>query len=232
MKDVQLNILKHLHKEPGQKHLADLLKYKKYFRKTSLKQRNIGEQFLNEIASKKPKTFLEIGVFHGVTARNVCELLYSIHKENFKYIGLDLFGETIENADEIIPNTKFNNPLKKIYFEYILRKDPYSIEAVSDLLNKFDQNVHLIKGNSNKLLKKIDMTKIDYVFLDGGHAYETVKNDLYYSKAVLNNNGTILCDDYNLSQAPGVKKAIDEFISSNNFKSEIIFERFAKIEKN
>ena len=208
------------------------MKYKKYFRKTSLKQRNIGEQFLNEIASKKPKTFLEIGVFHGVTARNVCELLYSIHKENFKYIGLDLFGETIENADEIIPNTKFNNPLKKIYFEYILRKDPYSIEAVSDLLNKFDQNVHLIKGNSNKLLKKIDMTKIDYVFLDGGHAYETVKNDLYYSKAVLNNNGTILCDDYNLSQAPGVKKAIDEFISSNNFKSEIIFERFAKIEKN
>ena len=208
------------------------MKYKKYFRKTSLKQRDIGELFLNEIALKKPKNFLEIGVFHGVTARNVCELLYSIHKENFKYIGLDLFGETIENVDEIIPNTKFNNPLKKIYFEYILRKDPYSIEAVSDLLNKFDQNVHLIKGNSNKLLKKVDMTKIDYVFLDGGHAYETVKNDLYYSKAVLDNNGTILCDDYNLSQAPGVKKAIDEFISINNLKSEIIFERFAKIEKN
>ena len=208
------------------------MKYKKYFRKTSLKQKNIGEQFLKEIASKKPKNFLEIGVFHGVTARNICELLYTIHKLDFKYIGLDLFGESIENSDEIIPSTKFNNPLKKIYFEYILRKDPYSIEAVSDLLNKFDHNVHLIKGNSNKLLKKIDMTKIDYVFLDGGHAYETVKNDLYYSKAVLDNNGTILCDDYNLSYAPGVKKAIDEFISSNNLKYEIIFERFAKIEKN
>ena len=208
------------------------MEYKKYFRKTSLKQKGIGEQFLKEILSKKPKNFLEIGVFHGVTARNVCELLYSIHKDDFKYIGLDLFGEGVENADEIIPNTKFNNPLKKIYFEYILRKDPYSIEAVSDLLKKFEKNVHLIKGNSNKLLKKIDMTKIDYVFLDGGHAYETVKNDLYYSKAVLDNNGTILCDDYNLSQAPGVKEAIDEFISSNNFKFEIIFERFAKIEKN
>ena len=207
------------------------MKYKKYFRKTSLKQKDIGEQFLNEIASKKPKNFLEIGVFHGVTARNVCELLYSIHKEDFKYIGLDLFGESVENADEIIPNTKFNNPLKKIYFHYILRKDPYSIEAVSNLLKKFERNVHLIKGNSNKLLQKIDMSKIDYVFLDGGHAYETVKNDLYYSKAVLDNNGTILCDDYNLSYAPGVKKAIDEFINDNNLKSEIISERFAKIEK-
>jgi len=208
------------------------MKYKKYFRKTSLKQKDIGEQFLKEIASKKPKNFLEIGVFHGVTARNVCELLFSIHKEDFKYIGLDLFGESTENSDEIIPSTKFNNPLKKIYFEYILRKDPYSIEAVSSLLKKFEKNVHLIKGNSNKLLQKIDMSKIDYVFLDGGHAYETVKNDLEYSLPVINNDGTILCDDYNLSYAPGVKRAIDEFVTINNLKIEILFNyRFAKIEK-
>ena len=229
---MQLNILKHQLKELGQKHLVNLLKYKKYFRKTSLKQKGIGELFLNEIASKKPKNFLEIGVFHGVTARNVCELLHSIHGDEFKYIGLDLFGESGENTNEVIPNTKFNNPLKKIYFEYILRQDPYSIEAVKYLLKKFDKNIHLIKGNSNLLLKKIDMSKIDYVFLDGGHAYETVKNDLHYSMPVLQNNGTILCDDYNLSYAPGIKQAIDEFVNYNKFKLEIIFERFAKIEKN
>ena len=208
------------------------MKYKKYFRKTSLKQEGIGEHFLNEIASKKPKNFLEIGVFHGVTARNVCELLHTIHGDEFKYVGLDLFGESDENNKEVIPNTKFNNLFKKIYFKYILKQDPYSIEAVTYLLKKFDHNTHLIKGNSNQLLKKIDMSKIDYVFLDGGHAYETVKNDLHYSTPVLENNGTILCDDYNLSYAPGVKKAIDEFVIDNNFKSEIIFERFAKIEKN
>ena len=207
------------------------MKYKKYFRKTSLKQEGIGEHFLNEIASKKPKNFLEIGVFHGVTARNVCELLHSIHGNNFKYVGLDLFGESAENANEVIPNTKFNNPLKRIYFEYILKQDPYSVEAVTYLLKKFEKNIHLIKGNSNQLLKKMNMSQIDYVFLDGGHAYETVKNDLLYSKPALENNGTILCDDYNLSQAPGVKKAIDEFVRDNNLKSEIIFERFVKIEK-
>ena len=171
-------------------------------------------------------------MFHGVTARNVCELLHSIHGDDFKYVGLDLFGESAENANEVIPNTKFNNPLKRIYFEYILKQDPYSIEAVAYLLKKFKENVHLIKGNSNQLLKKMDMSQIDYVFLDGGHAYETVINDLYYSKPVLENNGTILCDDYNLGHAPSVKKAIDEFVNDNNLKSEIIFERFAKIEKN
>ena len=209
------------------------MKYKKYYRKTSLKQEGVGELFLNEIAKKKPKTFLEVGVFHGVTARNVCELLYDIHGKEFKYIGLDLFEENDENKDEIIPNTKFSNPLKTIFFKYIKRQNPYSLEAVKDLLNKFEDNIHLIKGNSNKILTKIDMKKIDYVFLDGGHEYNTVKNDLDCCKEVILSNGVVLCDDYDLTYAPGVKKAIDEFIENNSFKCSIISNgRFAKIEKN
>ncbi len=229
---MQQSIQKHLLKGLGQKRLINL-KYKKYFRKTSLKQKGVGELFLNEILLKRPKIFLEIGVFHGVTARNVCELLYKIHGNDFKYIGLDLFEENTENKDEIIPNTKFSNPFKTIYFNYIKRQNPYSKEAVEDLLNKFKNNISLIKGNSNIILKKIDLSKIDYVFLDGGHDYLTVKNDLNCCIDVINQNGTILCDDYDLSYAPGVKKAIDEFISINNFKCTIISnDRFAKIEKN
>ncbi|MDA9647109.1 class I SAM-dependent methyltransferase [Candidatus Pelagibacter sp.] len=208
------------------------MKYKKYFRKTSLKQKGDGDYFLEEIKKKKPKFFLEVGVFHGVTARNVCELLYKIHKDDFKYIGLDLFEKNNENKTEIIPNTKFSNPLKQMYFRYIKKQDPYTIEAVEDLLINFKKNIHLIKGNSNSVLKKIDMTKIDYVFLDGGHNYETVKNDLQSCSEVIENNGTILCDDYNLSYAPGVKQAIDEFVKKKNYKCEILRNsRFAKIEK-
>jgi predicted O-methyltransferase YrrM len=209
------------------------LKYKKYFRKTSLKQKGDGDFFLNEVKSKKPKFFLEVGVFHGVTARNICELLSEIHGNDFKYIGLDLFEKNNENKSEIIPNTNFSNPLKQIYFKYIKRQDPYSKEAVEDLLKKFKNNVSLIKGNSNIVLKKIDMSKIDYVFLDGGHDYSTVQNDLDCCKEVIDNSGTVLCDDYDLTYAPGVKQAIDEFTNKHKFKCEIICnERFAKIEKN
>ena len=117
-------------------------------------------------------------------------------------------------------------------YKYIKTQDPYSLESVKNLLKKLEKNVHLIVGNSNKVLKKIDMSKIDYVFLDGGHDYETVKNDLNSCVEVIGNNGTILCDDYNLSYAPGVKRAIDEFVKINNFKCDVICSsRFAKIEK-
>ena len=208
------------------------MKYKKYFRKTSLKQKGVGEFFLNEISLKRPKIFLEVGVFHGVTARNICELLQKIHGKDFQYIGLDLFEKNFENKNEIIPNTKFSNPFKNIYFNYIKRQDPYSLEAVKDLLKKFKNNISLIKGNSNTILKKIDMSKIDFVFLDGGHEYQTVKSDLNLCREVIVNGGTVLCDDYDLSYAPGVKKAIDEFSSDDNIKCTIICnDRFAKLEK-
>ena len=207
------------------------MKYRKYFRKTSLKQKGHGETFLKEVLNKKPKSFLEIGVFHGVTARNVCELLYQIHGNDFKYVGLDLFEKSNQNKFEVIPSTNFKNPFKKFYHQYIMRQDPYSIEAVSNLLKKFKNQVHLIKGNSNQVLKKMDMSKIDFVFLDGGHEYNTVVNDLNSCIDVLKFNGSILCDDYNLGSAPGVKKAIDEFVKNNNFKCEIICDdRFALIE--
>ena len=208
------------------------MKYKKYFRKTSLKQKGHGDFLLKEVDKKKPRIFLEIGVFHGVTARNICELLYQTHKNDFKYIGLDLFVENEENKNEIIPNNTFNNPLKSVYFKYIKKQNPYSLEAVRELLKKFEKNVHLIQGNSNKVLKKIDMSKIDYVFLDGGHEYNTVKNDLENCIEVIKKGGTVLCDDYNLGSAPGVKRAIDEFVLKNQLNIEILCEnRFAKIQK-
>ena len=209
-----------------------MIKYKRYFRKTSLKQKGHGDFLLDEVKKEKPKIFLEIGVFHGVTARNVCELLYQINKDDFKYIGLDLFEENNENINEVIPNNTFTNPFKNIYFKYIKKQNPYSLVSVKDLLGKFEENVHLIKGNSNKILKKINMSKIDYVFLDGGHEYNTVRNDLENCIDVINKGGTVLCDDYSLVTTPDVKKAVDEFIKENQYNVEILCDnRFAKIQK-
>ena len=206
------------------------MKYLKYWRKTSLKQKGIGDFLLNHIKQNKPKNFLEIGVFHGVTSRNVCELLYSVHGNDFKFTGIDLFSkDTKFLKDEHIPNTKFSNPLKTIYYKYIVRLDPYSIKSVLRLLKKFQNNVNIIKGNSNKVLKEINLDEFDYVFLDGGHKYETVKNDLENLTQVINNNGIILCDDYDLSYAPGVKKAIDEYVFNKNFNLKILNSRFAEI---
>jgi predicted O-methyltransferase YrrM len=53
------------------------LKFKKYWRKTGLSE-EWGNTLLKLIFEKKPKHFLEIGVFCGVTSRNICGLIYLV----------------------------------------------------------------------------------------------------------------------------------------------------------
>ena len=208
------------------------IKYKKYWRKTSFKQKGVGEFFLNHIKERRPKNFLEVGIFHGVTSRNVCNLLNTIHGNNFKFTGVDIFStDNNLTKGEFTPKTKFSNPLKNLYYKYLVRLDPYSIKSVKKLLINYTNNINIIEGNSNTVLPEIITENFDYVFLDGGHKYETVLKDLKILSTVVENNGVILCDDYDLTYAPGVKKAIDEFALLNNFTLKILHSRFAEITK-
>ena len=197
-----------------------MIRYKFYFRKSSFKKDiENGDLLLNLIKEHKPLHFLEIGVLEGATSRNVCELMYSINKDNFKFSGIDLFGENIDinNSKEFTPiSNKISNPFKWLYFKIILRMNPNSEESVMFLLNKFRKSINLYKGYSGDILNKINLSDVDFVFLDGGHSYETVKKDLKILKTKLNDKSIIVCDDYNISQY-GVKKAVDEIKNDHKF---------------
>ena len=212
-----------------------VLKYKSYWRKTGLKGK-WGNIYLEQLNKHKPKNFLEIGVFCGVTARNTCDYLNLVHGNKFKYIGVDLFGTSQKNQkNEIKPNflkhQKFSNPLKNIYYNYILKENLNSLESNKRLLRKYEKNIKLIAGDTNEVLKKIDLSSIDFVFLDGGHSYTTVLNDLeVIYKSLRNKNKVILCDDYGEeSLIKEVKNAIDDFTKTNSINLSIIENRFAKL---
>ena len=211
------------------------LNYKSYWRKTGLKGK-WGNIYLERIYHYKPKNFLEIGVFCGVTARNTCDLLKEINGDSFNYTGMDLFGGKKNNStNEIEPrfliNQKFSNPLKNIYYNLILRENLNSLESVQKLLKKYNNNIKLIAGDTNSILKEIDLKDIDFVFLDGGHSYQTVYNDLInLYKHMKDKKKVILCDDYGSeSYIPEVEKAINDFRKKNNLQLNLIENRFAEI---
>ena len=184
----------------------------------------------------KPKHFLEIGVFCGVNARNTCEYLNKLNDGEFSYIGIDLFGgKKKENINEIEPsflkNQNFSNPLKKIYYNYILKENLNSLESNQKFLKKFKKNVKLIAGDTNDILKSINISEIDYAFVDGGHSYKTVINDLEILHDNLKGkNKVVLCDDYGEeSLIKEVKNAIDDFSKKNSINVKVISNRFAEL---
>ena len=195
-----------------------------------------GSLLLSIISEKKPKNFLEVGVFCGVTSRNVCELLNTIHNGDFSYTGFDFFGEKTdqelnEAEPEYIKNQKFSNPLKHIYYNLLLKENLNSTTSIEKFLKKFKNNINLVKGDTNKTLIQTDLTKIDFAFIDGGHSYETTYNDLtmLYS-SMKNRSKTIVCDDYiDTSYITDVKKAVDDFVKENNLNFEVIKNKFVLI---
>ena len=192
-------------------------KFKLYFRKSSFKKDLVSaEILLDQIEIYKPKYFLEIGVFQGVTSRNICEKINLIHQKNFKFFGVDIFedaDELLDNKEMTLKHNKISNPLKHFLYNIIFKENLNSLNSVKKLLKKFDNQVFLYKGLSHEILPKIEMSEIDFIFLDGGHSYETVKNDLFLILKNIKKNKIIICDDYDQKDY-GVKKAVDELKNS------------------
>ena len=238
MKAEQQNTLKLLQKVLGLKHLSlqNNFKYKEYWRKAGLKK-YFGQIFIDLVKQQSPKNFLEIGVFTGVTARNVCELLSSINNNDFFYLGIDLF-EDFEDviSKEVVPEflvkkQNFSNPLKSLVYNFLFKEKLNSLDSVSKFLKKFENNIELKKGNSLSILPKTDLKIFDMIFVDGGHSYETVKFELEIILKNIKNNCLVVCDDYSLQEATGVRKAIDESVRENSCNFKVVANRFACLNK-
>ena len=213
------------------------MKYKYFWRKSGLKK-PYGDNILELINEYNPKNVLEVGVFCGVTARNICELLDKNHKNSFSYIGVDLFGNNKASSDDeieplFLKNQKFSNPFKTLFYNYIKKENLNSIESVHKLLKKFGDKIKLIQGDTREILENLSLESIEFAFLDGGHSYETVMNDLNILEKKLRKNAIILCDDYDgKTKIDSVTNAINDFVNKKGLLIEKKFQRFALIKIN
>ena len=164
-------------------------------------------------------------------------MLSLINNKNFSYVGIDLFEDYQEAINsEVIPEflikkQNFSNPFKSLVYNFLLKEKLNSIKSVSSFLKKFESNIELKKGNSLNILPKIDLKKFDMIFVDGGHSYETVKFELEIILKNMKTTCLLICDDYSLIEATGVKKAIDESVSENSYNFKVVANRFACLTK-
>lgn len=135
------------------------------------------KQLLNLLDEAKPKTIVEIGTWAGKTAVDMCIRALSYNDE-VHYIGYDIFdlGDKALNEKEL--NVK--RPASKEEVEK-------NLETVKNDFPGF--TYELIAGDTNETLQE---HKVDFVFVDGGHSIETIRNDYEHVKE----SKMIVFDDY------------------------------------
>lgn len=149
------------------------------------------------------KHFAELGYKKGVEV-GVCDGVYS-QKLLDNIPGLQLYG-----VDPYLPYKGFSKE----------RQDE-KITAACERLNKYP-NYILIKAPSVEAAKLIPDGSQDFVFIDGNHDYEDVKEDMETWYPKVRKGGILSGHDYYPKCARGaVIKAVDEVVASLGVKLEL-----------
>lgn len=103
-----------------------------------------------------------------------------------------------------------------------ISKEQKDMDAIYESVNnefKDFTNVSIIRDYSSNLLNHLEINSLDWVYIDGNHAYEYVIQDLEISFNLVKPQGFIFGDDY-VTAHPGVIKAFKEFLEKYKNKVE------------
>lgn len=152
----------------------------------------------------------KIGIFETGTAKGFSSTLMSFCAFN-KKINYEL------HTIDMIPNNV------KIYWNSISDTKNGKINRAS-LLKDYEMYLEKINyhaGNSRRILKKLNIEKINFAFLDGSHEYEDCKLEFNYIDKRNDKGDIIIFDDYTQERFDGVCKIVDEIILSEKYHHEI-----------
>lgn len=160
------------------------------------------KKYLDEITISK---IGEIGTHKGNTSLQL--ITYLSKKNNYiNFLGYDIFDDAIGNVEF---NRKEMNGKGGASFEYVFTR----LENLKKSISNFD--FCLYKGLTTDTL---ETTVFDFVYIDGGHSYETVKHD--YEK--VKDSRLIVFDDAqntnNANQVPKFLKELEKKVEIEYFQ--------------
>ena len=154
------------------------------------------DYMINLKKEHNPKIYAEIGVLYG---GSIIEQMKD--DQSCFYIGIDPFTGYYGNEYDRHRNVHLEDHIN------IVKKN-------IDENNPHNHEYKLIKGlsQSPEVLQEVSQYKIDYLFIDGDHSGEGVKNDFYNYLPFMNSGGLILFDNYDDPSWTEVKPATDKII--------------------
>ncbi len=143
-------------------------------------------------------TFLEIGVWRGASSA---------------YMGVEIINSgkkiTFDAIDSFAPSKELNE-------EALVGVEEMAIKNLKPLTDV--GVVNLIKGYSLDVVKNYEDESLDFVFIDGSHDYDDVKDDILAWLPKVKKTGIIGGHDYGKTDEHGlgVKDAVDEIFGKEN----------------
>lgn len=139
-------------------------------------------------------------------------------------VGAEIGVRTGINAKDILDKLS----IKKLYLIDNWKSSPIANkEKTIKILNLFKTKIVILSGDSIKMCGYIKNNELDFVYIDAGHSYENVQNDIknYYPKVKI--GGLIAGHDYNKKHTKLIE-SVNDYFGEENIKSSICLDNKAK----
>lgn len=90
-----------------------------------------------------------------------------------------------------------------------LCKHPHRAASLTAIEAEYGERVTVLRGSTRDMAGEVK-GELDFVFIDAGHGYEAVKDDIARWKWKVRKNGWVMGHDYDPVRNPGVVRAVDE----------------------
>jgi hypothetical protein len=143
--------------------------------------------FVEYISLLRPQTIIEVGSFLGGSARIMAQLCKNLNLDT-EIVCIDTWLGSVEHWDRSSYTMNFIHGRPTLYQQFMSNVvhtnlqnyiTPFPIDSVNGLLT----------------LAKLDV-KADLIYIDAGHDFRSVHNDLFLSYPILRSGGVIIGDDY------------------------------------
>ena len=163
----------------------------------------------------RPVRFLEIGVGRGKTVKKFLFESNTLGMPRVEYFGFDTFDQGPPTDETEKLNTRISKAEKTDNYWQMHHTPMESIYALREKFKNVECEMKLYKGNTKETLPAIipQLPPMDFVYIDGGHSYNTVKSDYDNIKPILKTGTAIVFDDFNCEQ--GISRFIGELLSEN-----------------
>ena len=176
------------------------------------------------IAEINPTRIIEVGTWKGQSAINMAQYCKDINLQTDiicvdTWLGaMEFWGELKDTPER---NLLLKNGYPQIYYQFLSN-------VVHRGLESYIQPFPTTSLIAARFFKKENITS-KLIYLDASHDYEDILIDLKNYYPLLEENSILFGDDY--FAWPGVKKAVDEFVSDNNLNLTIEENNFWIIRK-
>jgi len=160
------------------------------------------------IEANKARRIMEIGTWNGKRALQMIKTAQKFHSaQEIEYYGFDLFEQMTSKV-----------------FSEELSKQPPKQEEVKKLLTDSGAQIKLFQGFTKDTLPRLlsELPKMDFIFIDGGHAIETIQNDWDCASQLMHDQAIVIFDDYYEDRDDIGCKPVVEKIDPEAYQVEIL----------